>query len=83
MVAPADCRKALLELRKPDGAAELALENNDVFVAEAAPPGGGGEALRVKVGGGRADFGELVNVSVVRQGLLDAGEGETRLGRDR
>lgn len=65
MVALADRREPLLELRQADRAAELALENDDVFVAEAAPPGGGGEALRVEVVGGGADFRELVDVGVV------------------
>ena len=74
MVTFANHRQQFTNLRGLDRAAELALEDDRVFAADGAAPsgGGGGKPLGLKVAGGGAYFGEVVDVGVLRQGLLDA-----------
>ena len=79
-MAPADHGEPLPELRGLELPAELALEHDDVSAAERAPPGrrgggGGGVAFGEEVVGGAADFGEVVDVWVFREGVAEGGEG--------
>lgn len=77
VVAAADDGEEVLELRGLELAAELALEDNDVGAAERAAPAGrgGGVALGEEVVGGGADFGEFVDVRVLRERVAEGGEG--------
>lgn len=74
MVAFANHRQQFANLRSLDGAAELSLEDDHVFAADRAAPSGrgGGELLGKKIAGGGADFGDVVDVGILRQGLSDA-----------
>lgn len=78
VVATAEHGESLLQFWGFEFAAELALENDDVFAAEVAAPGrggrGGAEALGEEVVGGGADFGEVVEVWVFGEGESEAGE---------
>lgn len=84
VVASANNGKELSEVGHVDAAAELALENEDVFATESAAPGagggGGGVGLGEEVVGGRAEFRVVIDVGVLGEGVAEAGEGGAGAG---
>lgn len=70
VVATADEGEAVTELREVHVAAKLALENDDVAVANGTAPRRGGEAVTGEVGGCFGDLRERVDVRVFRESVL-------------
>jgi hypothetical protein len=64
-------------LRHFNFAAELALEDDGVVVPQVATPasgGGGGVAFGQEVVGGCTNFGNVVDVRVLREGITEVGK---------
>jgi hypothetical protein len=65
-------------LRHFNFAAELALEDDGVVVPQVATPasggGGGGVAFGQEVVGGCTNFGNVVDVGVLREGITEVGK---------
>lgn len=79
MVAAANHGEPISELRQVHGAAKPSLENQNLLVANGASPGRRrrrrGELTGFEISGGGGDLGELVDVGILGQRVLEAGEG--------